>query len=303
MVYARHTASPVLKAMLILSALIHGLVLLALNLNPEPEPQNLRMVAKINLVDEVSVRPRPTRTPSRPRPEFRVAPPEFLPPSDRASSGGGEPAPANRSLRQGPPRRAMRLDLPRSQGNRSPNSNVLRDMDQDGGETGHPLSTGDPLGTGGMGEGGDGTGGYGGGWGGGGEGGAPGGGPEGPERMLRLGCIRCGQCHVIDEYGVEMPENQRPMPANLYNLDHLGWDVKGSGHPVPARFGEDYLHALYEFDVEPDGRTSKIRVLRSSQDPKEKEALNLFAQMHKWTPPGKKVLIRTDYRIYREPKK
>ena len=302
LLHADYDSWPVLKATLVLSILAHGVAWLGMSLSRPPEQPMIRVVSPIQVVDQLNMpvkKKAPARRLARPVPS--LAP---MPAATHDSDGGGNPAPAARSLRPGASRDSMRLEMPKlptSQG-QNPNSGVLRDLSQEGGDSGNPFQLGEWNGTGGTGTGGRGQGGAGGGSGGGTRGGFPGV-AKTAEQLLQLGCIRCGECHAYDEAGNEIARADQPRPENLYRLSNMGWDVGGGGWAVDPKYGTDYLHALYEFEVEPDGRVSKVRILRSSEDPKEKEAITIFAAMHKWTPPGRKMLIRTDYRIYRPPEK
>lgn len=296
---ARYPGWNILVATLVLSALAHALFLLAVSLAPGPSSPKLRVVTLVDVIDRLELPSE--KSPAVSRPRFQAPLPDrFVTRPGHAGTRpgqGGDPAPAPRSLQ---------MELPRSAPQAArPNEPTLSSRSTSGGVD-RGSAFGDPDGVlGGRGEGG--TGGMGpGGTGGSGDGGRaapepplpdP---PDTPLEILQAGTIDCKGCH--DAPGTRPPPN-RPgvrrggQPVNVEQLAHTsGWNI---GSPPPA--GVEPIEVQFEYQLSYEGRVEKLRILKTSSDPAIAAALEHFAMMHEFTPPGYPATLIANYLFYPPP--
>jgi hypothetical protein len=261
----------VIKATLILSIMLHGLVLLALSGSSQESTEKVRIIAKVDVVDDIQL---PEKPKAAALPRIKVPPPPKIPVQRPGHKGtrpgvGGDPAPAAKSLR---------MDLPKAQRPPAvnPRSSVLRGKSI-GGDPERGTAFGDPDGV----HGGTGTGGTGpGGTGGDGDGGQSVAADASPEEILRAGIIDCNGCHVNRaSMAGDPPQPTRPLNLEMMSLN-TGWQI----NQHPTRQGG--LEAEYEYELDPSGKVLNIRVLKAPYNPQIREVLQYFASMAQWTPPG-----------------
>ncbi len=275
-----------LKATLFLSLLVHGLLLMWFSLIRPETTQTIRVVSKVNVVDNLSL---PNQQELKPRPRLKV--PEIpLPDRQVERAGhkgtrpgvGGDPAPAPKSLRMQLPRNS-RPELV------NPDSNVMSGRSIDG-DPNRGNAFGDPQGVhGGTGTGGNGPGGTGGD----GDGGWSASGGGSPEALLRAGVIHCNGCHASNEQGV--PATTRPINVEMMSQS-TGWNIYGGGDESSG-CGVD---VEFEHKISAEGKVLQIRILKTSQDPAVREAIEYFAEIHEFTPPVPRATTYaiSHYRFY-----
>jgi len=274
MLVASQPTANVIKATLILSVMLHGLILLALSGTSQEKPEKVRVIAKVDVVSDIKLPDKP-KAATLPRLKVPPPPPPKIPVLRPGHKGtrpgvGGDPAPAPKSLR-------MNLPKNRRPAAVNPNSSVLRGKSIDG-DPDRGTAFGDPDGIhGGTGTGGNGPGGTGGD----GDGGqAMVSANASTEDILRAGIIDCNGCHVnrVNLAGA-VPDETRPLNLEVMS-QNTGWQI----NQHPSRPGG--IEAEYEYELDPSGKILNVRVLKAPYDPQIREVLDYFASMAQWTAPG-----------------
>lgn len=290
MLMARNAGWNVLIATLVLSVMVHCLVLLAVSLQRHREEARLRVVARVDVIDQLQL-PQAPAVPQRPRIKVPEVP---LPDRIVQREGhqgtrpgvGGDPAPAPKSLKMELPKNSV----PQAARHDSP---MLTDRSIDG-DPDRGNAFGDPDGVhGATGEGGNGPGGTGG-SGDGGRAPAPPP-PSTPEDIVRQGAIDCKGCHAVG-YTPEGQHNKgRPLNVEML-ANTTGWNIgpgrTNSSQPIEVEF---------EYQLTAEGKVEKLRILKTSSNRDIAEALKYFAMMHEFTPPGFPVTLVANYVFYPPP--